>query len=859
MAKNLVIVESPGKIKTIGKVLGRGFTVKASVGHVRDLPGTRKDDKLKDALVVGVAKDFSPYYMPLPRKAKVVEGLRAACQKAEKVYLCPDPDREGEAIAWHLAELLELTPERIVRVTFDEITPRGIRAGLAHPRSINMDLVNSQQARRVLDRIVGYTLSPLLTKSVGGGHLTAGRVQSVAVRLLVEREKEIKAFKAEAYWTVEGIFRFAGRSFEASLRALDGRQVVAGAEDLAKFKASREQMSVSGVVRTLIANAAEASEIVAALRNAAYAVRFHEVKEVEDAPYPPFATSQLQQAAAVRLRYDTRRTMRIAQDLYEGVPLGPEGPVALITYMRTDSFRISRDALDECRKYVAGRYGPQYLPENPRVYRSRAGAQEAHECIRPTDVSIRPEAVKQYLSDDQYRLYKLIHDRFVACQMQPAVFEATAADIEARGQATRNAIFRANGRVLKFDGWLAVEGGATATQAAHVEATAADREKGDETENGEEPATPDKSEPRASASVASEPRAPASGAKKSSTQVLPAMKVGDQPALETIEPVEHFTQPPPRYTEASLVKKLEREGIGRPSTYAAILSRVQDVGYAQKLGTGGRAPLAATPLGILVTERLEGHFPSILELGFTRDMEAELDKIEEAHLDWRQAVADFYGPFAKDLEKARKAITRAKPQGEKTDVPCPKCGSPMNKWLSKFGYYLKCSKAPECKATLRLDVQGRVQQPAVPQTTGLKCDLCGSDVVKSTGRFGPYLHCVNYRKKDQKDACSFTMRVNKEGHPLRKFAPLATDRVCEKCGSKLVVRVAARRRNKRPFLSCPNFPKCRFAADLPPELAALGEQALQQWQAMDAKNKADLAVYQAHQAAKPAEVQAPPA
>jgi len=415
VAKHLVIVESPGKIKTIGKVLGKDYVVKASIGHVRDLPVKKQDDRLQDSLVVGVAKDFTPAYVTVPNKRKVLEGLQKAAASADKVFLCPDPDREGEAIAWHLSEALHLDPQRVVRVTFDEITPRGIRAGLGHPRGIDMDLVNSQQARRVLDRIVGYTLSPLLTKKIGGGHLTAGRVQSVAVRLLVEREKEIKAFKAEAYWTLAGTFNLDGKAFQASLRALDGKQVVAGAEDLAKFRSGQGQAGMSGIVRMLIADAATARALVERLSKAAYAVSFYEVKEVLDRPYPPFATSQLQQAAANRLGFDARRTMRVAQQLYEGVPLGEQGPVALITYMRTDSFRISQDALHECRAYIAERFGEKYLPERPNFYASRKGAQEAHECIRPTHVELLPDQVRQHLSDEHYKLYKLIHDRFVAC------------------------------------------------------------------------------------------------------------------------------------------------------------------------------------------------------------------------------------------------------------------------------------------------------------------------------------------------------------------------------------------------------------------------------------------------------------
>ncbi|HYG74624.1 MAG TPA: type I DNA topoisomerase [Planctomycetota bacterium] len=835
MAKNLVIVESPGKVKTISKVLGKSFTVKASVGHVRDLPKSDKD-------AIDYKNNFEPRYVEVDNKKKVIAELKKAALTATKVYLCPDPDREGEAIAWHLAETLKLGPEKIVRVTFDEITPRGIKRGMDAPRHIDMDLVNSQQARRVLDRIVGYKLSNLLWEKIVRG-LSAGRVQSVAVRLIVEREKEIRAFKAEEYWTVEASFSINGKSFDASLRAIDGKHVVSSAEDLAKFKAAQGQPSSSGISRTLIANADEANALVDVLRPAKYAVNFYETKEVQDRPYPPFATSQLQQAAANRLGFDAKRTMRVAQQLYEGVPLGEQGPVALITYMRTDSFRISNDALTECRDIISKKYGDKYLPEKPNIYASRKGAQEAHECIRPTHVEIAPQDVKQYLSDEQFKLYKLIYDRFLACQMMPAIFDATTVDIAAEGSNTRYAVFRATGRVLKFDGWLAVQGGAAA---AHIEASAADREKGDEADTAEPDEAPEEGSDGASAKAA-KPAAKAAK-KKPGSQLIPAMKIGDRPDLlkDTLKAEQHYTQPPPRYTDASLVKTLEREGIGRPSTYATIISTIQDRGYVERMGKGGRGSFMATPLGITVTERLLGHFPSIMELGFTREMEMELDKIAEAHLDWHRVIADFYGPFSKDLESAKKSMVSTKTQGEPTDVKCPDCASPMEKRLSKFGYYLRCTKAPECKATYRLDAMGNIQKKEGPQPTGLKCDKCGNDVVKSVGRFGAYLHCVKYSTKE----CTYTMKLNKEGHPIRKFAPIATDKVCEKCKSPLVIRVTSRGKTRRPFLSCSNFPKCRAAADLPPDLAAKGEQAMAQWREIDAKNKADLEIYQAYLASQ---------
>ncbi|MBI3830329.1 MAG: type I DNA topoisomerase [Planctomycetes bacterium] len=833
--KSLVIVESPGKVKTIAKVLGREYVVKASVGHVRDLTKSRKGEK-KDSIVLGVAKDFTPSYTEVPARKKVLDDLRKAVLTVEKVYLCPDPDREGEAIAWHLKEALKLADKRTFRVTFDEITPRGIRAAFQNPRKIDMDLVYAQQARRVLDRIVGYKLSPLLWDKIGRG-LSAGRVQSVALRLIVEREREIDIFKAEEYWTVTGRFAFDGKPFDGELRALEGRQVVASADDLAKFKGQDTRQSASGVLRTLLASEVEAQDLAALLEKAAYEVRGYDVKEVSDRPYPPFATSQLQQAAANRLGFDARRTMRVAQQLYEGVPLGEEGPVALITYMRTDSFRIAQDAVQECRDLIGKRYGEKYMPEKPNFYSSRKGAQEAHECIRPTHVEHAPDQIKKDLSDEQYKLYKLIWERFVACQMKPAIFDATSCDIAATGEKARAAVFRANGRVMKFDGWLAVYGGAAT--ASHLEASAADREKGDETTDAE--AGAEKTEGAAPKTST----APKPAAKKRADQVLPAMKTGDHPDLKSLEPVQHFTQPPPRYTEASLVKMLEREGIGRPSTYATIISTLLDRGYVQKTGTGGRGSFIASALGSVVSDRLMGHFDhSIMDLGFTRKMESELDKIEEAHLDWRKVLSEFYDPFTDDMTAAARDMKATKGQAEKTDVKCPECGELMEKRLNRFGFYLRCSKAPECKGTLRLDNKGNIKEKEKPVATGIKCELCGSDVVKSVGRFGPYFHCVKYSDKQ----CTYTMKCNKEGQPIRKFKALPTDKICEKCKSPMVVRVTSRGKTRRPFLSCTGFPKCRAAMDLPPELAALGEQAMQQWRESDAKNKADLETYLATQA-----------
>jgi DNA topoisomerase-1 len=815
--KSLVIVESPGKIATISKVLGREFIVKASIGHVRDLPSKKKDDA-KNSLVVGVGKDFSPVYVNLPAKKKVLDELKKAVTHTDRVYLCPDPDREGEAIAWHLKEALKLSDERTFRVTFDEITPRGIKAAFQQPRKINMDLVNAQQARRVLDRLVGYKLSPLLWKKLGRG-LSAGRVQSVTVRLIVDREREIGAFNKEEYWTITATFQYANVSFEGGLRALDGKQVVSSADDLLKFK--NLQISTSSIVRTLLGGEQETRSLADVLGRAAFVVRTYDVKEAQDRPYPPYATSQLQQAAANKLGYDARRTMRIAQELYQGVPLGAEGSTALITYMRTDSFRISQDALNDVRSVIGQRYGENFLPEKPNYYASRKGGQDAHECIRPTHPEIVPDDVRQYLSDEQYKLYRLIWQRFVACQMRPALFDAATCDIGTEGEGTRNAVFRATGRVLKFEGWLAVYGDHSGA-ASHIEAKAEDRTLGDETTDSDEE--------------------PAKAKKKNTPQVLPAMQPGDRPEGNGVEPVQHFTQPPPRYTEASLVKTLEREGIGRPSTYASIISTIQDRGYVHKQGVGGRGVFASTPLGCAVNDRLVNFFDhSIMDLGFTRLMEEELDKIEESHLDWKHVLNEFYELFTKDLAKAADGMASAKDEAVKTEVKCPECGECMEKRFNRFGYYLRCPKEG-CKGTLRSDAEGNVQAKPKPVATGLKCDRCGKDVVKAVGRFGAYLHCVDYPEKK----CGFTMKLTKDGRPARKFEPFPTGLKCEKCKKNdLVIRVSARGKKKipKPFLSCSGFPKCRFAKDITDDLKGVGEQAAVRWHENDGKNRRDLEVY----------------
>ncbi|MFW6158961.1 MAG: type I DNA topoisomerase, partial [Planctomycetota bacterium] len=575
--QSLVIVESPAKAKTINKYLGKGYRVEASMGHVRDLP--------KKKLGVDIEHGFEPTYQTIRGRGKTLKKLRSAAKSADSVYLAPDPDREGEAIAWHVVQALKLPDAKAYRVTFNEITKRAVRAAFEHPGKIDMARVNAQQARRVLDRIVGYQLSPLLWKKVAKG-LSAGRVQSVAVRLIVEREKEIRAFEPEEYWEIRATLAPAGegegQSFEAELLKWQGE----------KFRPDNED---------------DAQTVARALRAATFTVDQVKKKKQKKSPGPPFNTSLLQQAASSRLRFSASRTMRVAQQLYEGIEVGGEGSVGLITYMRTDSFRMAGGAVDECRRLIPDKYGADYLPKKPRFYKSRKGAQEAHEAIRPTSVSRTPEDLKPFLSRDQHRLYKLIWDRFVASQMADARYEATTVAIRA-GEGR----LRARGRICIFPGHTRVW-----------------------------------------------PR------KQKDQQDLPDLAESQRLDLIKLEPSQHFTEPPRRYTEASLVRTLEREGIGRPSTYAPIISTIQKRGYVKQI----KRAFHATELGIVVTDLLVDSFPDIMDVQFTSEMEEKLDKIEEEDRDWQAVLGEFYRLFKADLEKAETEMQRVK--GKKTGETCP--------------------------------------------------------------------------------------------------------------------------------------------------------------------------------------------
>jgi DNA topoisomerase I len=705
--RNLVIVESPAKARTIAKYLGAGYEVKASNGHVRDLP--------KSKLGVDVEKGFSPSYVLIKGKAKIIKDLKASAKNAALIYLAPDPDREGEAIAWHLAETLVDDRERgrIRRLAFYEITKRGIEEALTHPREIDMPKVEAQQARRILDRLVGYQVSPFLWKTVRYG-LSAGRVQSVALRLICEREDEINAFVPREYWTLDADLETPkGEAFRARVQKKNGEKYAIAAEAEAKADAAalaRESFAVSGV-RT---------------------------QEKKRNPLPPFITSTLQQDAFRRHRYSAQRTMVIAQQLYEGIDLGAEGSTGLITYMRTDSTRVSSDALTEVREFIQSQYGDGYLPPEARVYRSRETSQDAHEAVRPTSVARTPAQMKRHLDPDQAKLYELIWQRFVASQMNPALVLTTTADITAGPF-----LLRASGSRVKFDGF------ARAYQVALIEASPAD------------------------------PEAKAAG---SEARRLPALEQGDALKLITTLPEQHFTEPPPHYTEATLVKTLEEKGIGRPSTYATIVGTILSRDYVQR----DRGKLTPTDLGMTVWKLLATTFADVFDVEFTAKLEERLDKVETGKDPWLEVVEEFYGPFRKDLASAESRQEQVKASLiQETETPCPKCGSMMIKKFGRSGPFLACPRYPECKTTLPVDEEGMPTE-APTQT----CPQCNGAMRVRSGRFGKFLACSRY--PDCKGTRPFTLQI-----------------ACPECGEgELVER---RTRRAKVFYGCSRYPDCTFA------------------------------------------------
>ena len=701
MGKQLIIVESPAKVKTIKKFLGPQYAVQASVGHVRDLPSS--------SLGVDEANDFAPHYEVIENKKNVVSELRAAAAKADTVYLAPDPDREGEAIAWHVAELIRDKAKDIKRIQFNEITAKAVKDALAHPRALNSHLFDAQQARRVLDRLVGYKISPLLWKTIKRG-ISAGRVQSVALRLIVEREAEREAFRPEEYWLFKALLAAdAPPPFKAELVKVNAKKAVIG-------------------------NAAQADSLEAALRGKAFVVESVEEKERERAPQPPFITSTLQQAANQRLSYTAKRTMNIAQRLYEGVELGDRGLTALITYMRTDSTRIADEARQAARDFIIQTFGENHLPKKTRIYKARGGAQDAHEAIRPVDVNITPDMVKPHLPPEQYNLYRLIWSRFVASQMAGARFHDTTAMI-----ACAQTLGRARGERLLCPGFLAVlPRGADEADAA-----------------------------------------------------LPPLTAGQSLTLNGLDKEQKFTQPPARYSEASLVRELEELGIGRPSTYAAIISTLQDRDYVQLT----ERHFVPTDLGRVVCRQLVEHFARLMDVGFTAQMEEGLDRVAEGGENWVDLMRAFAADFNPTLEAAARNMQSLK-GGLPADLPCPECGKPLLIKFGKAGAFLACSGYPECRYTSNFARTGDGRVEAVAQEKPRyekvgQCPRCGKDLVIKKSRTGSrFIACTGY------PACDYA-------------APFSTGVPCPRCGKGGLVEKSSRR--GKIFYSCDQYPQCDFA------------------------------------------------
>jgi DNA topoisomerase-1 len=719
MANSLVIVESPAKAKTIGKYLGKQYVVKASLGHVKDLP--KKD------LAVDIERGFEPTYVVIEGKKKLLQELKQAAKKSAAIYLAADPDREGEAICYHLKEELEGRKNggpAIHRVMFNEITANAIRKAFERPGTVDMHLVEAQQARRVLDRLVGYKISPLLWDKVRRG-LSAGRVQTVAVRLIVEREREIRQFEKREYWTID-----------VNLSAK--KPPVLNARFIRRNDEAVE-----------IPNQSAAGAMVAQFSDSKFAAKSVVTREKRRNPVPPFITSTLQQEAARKLRFSVKRTMGLAQRLYEGIALGKEGLTGLITYMRTDSTRVSDDALREARAFIAEKFGAQYLPETPNVYRSKKDAQDAHEAIRPTSVAHTPEAVEKYLAEDELKLYRLIWMRFVASQMMPAVFDQTTIDVAAQGRDGAEYLFRATGSVPKFDGFLRVY------------------EEGKDQKDEEDEELKHK---------------------------LPAVTEGETLKLRSIEPEQHFTEPPPRYNEATLVKKLEADGVGRPSTYASIISTIQDRGYVKK--EGGR--FSPTELGMVVNDLLVASFDDIFDIRYTARMEGELDEIEEGKIEWRHAIGEFYEKFRQDLEHAEEHMEDIKRMEKPTGLMCDKCGKPMVIKWGRHGSFIGCSGYPECTNTRELIVDlpdvGNVD--LTDQADEEYCENCGRSMVLKRGRFGTFYACSGYPD------CKTTKRIGGE----EKKPDQLLEEKCPQCGNQLVLKHG----RFGEFTACSNYPACKY-------------------------------------------------
>ena len=724
MSKSLVIVESPTKVKTLKGFLGPDFTVMGSQGHVRDLPAKGINVDLKN--------NFEPTYELLPSRSRIIDELRRAAAQADIVYLASDPDREGEAIAWHIREALHL--KKVKRIEFNEITKTAVQKALTTPRDINMDRVNAQQARRILDRIIGYELSPLLARKVAP-KTSAGRVQSIALRLVCEREREIQAFKIEEYWSVTALLSPLTEKFPFPAKLL-----------------------TRGGKKVEIANEDEATALVDALRPLPFAVADVKRREKKRNPAAPFITSTLQQEASKQMRFSASRTMRCAQDLYEGLDIGQDAPVGLITYMRTDSTSIAKEAQEAARELITQKYGAEFLPSSPPQYKNRKNAQEAHEAVRPSYIEIVPEDIEGYLSPDQFKLYRLIWRRFMASQMKPAIFDVTSVDISA-GEFG----LRASGSIVKFQGFLI----------AYEEAK--DEDQSNEVEADDENAD----------------------------RRLPEL-TKDQPLnLDELMPRQHFTQPPPRYTEATLVKALEENGIGRPSTYASILHTIVDREYV----ISEQRRITPTEQGFLVNDKLVEHFCGIVNVGFTANVEEQLDDVEGGKRVWTEVLRSFYDPFHEDVVKAKTEMVKVEPT--ETEFPCPTCGAMLLKKRGRFGEFLSCPNYPDCNTTMNISPEGqpvaKVEKPVVevegiePGTTK-ECDKCGKDMVVRASARGAFWGCTGYPK------CKNLIPI--EGakiEGLEKPAAETTEFPCPNCGKML---------NKRsgrfgPFFGCSGYPECK--------------------------------------------------
>ena len=791
--KQLVIVESPAKARTINKYLGPGYIVQASVGHVRDLPKSNPKGVKDPVPGVDLDHDFAPTYEAIKGKGKTITDLKRTAKQASGVWLATDLDREGEAIAWHLAEALGIKVDDSKRVVFNAITKDEIRRAFDHPRPLDMEKVNAQQARRILDRIVGYQVSPLLWKKVAGG-LSAGRVQSVAVRLVVERELEIRAFVPVEYWKIGAYFTVdtanADKFGQAWRKWLDeapekrNNRPVNGRTQREKYAWLADHQGLVGELVEVDGKKFEATDTDAALTIAKAAgfdltdriettdakakgpahnrvklvgtpaadldwkIKSVQVKRTKSRPNAPFITSSLQVAAANQLGFAAANTMRLAQQLYEGIELGPEGAVGLITYMRTDSTHLSGEALGAARDYITKNYGKDYLPEKPNFYSSsNRDAQEAHEAIRPTDVRLSPNdpQINKALGEQQLKLYRLIWRRFVACQMTAAQWDTTTFHVAAAGRDGKALVFRGNGRTLVFDGFYKAAGAP----------------------NPED------------------------------DPILPPLTEGQAVGPLQIDPTQNFTSPPPRYSEASLVKKLESEGIGRPSTYAQIIQTIQNRNYVEKIS--GR--FQATDLGEVVTAKLTEAFPKIMDIGYTRWMESELDAVEEQHHDWVEFLHKFYSPFKESLKQAHEDLGHAKAEIQPSDHKCPECDADCVYRFGKNGRFLSCSRYPDCKYAAPIDREGN---PQTPEQTDIACPECGKAMIRRTGRFGPFLSCADY--PECKGIVNLDAKKGFVKHPTTP--PLTTDVPCPKCESPLYLRESKR----GLWMSCSTFPKCRGRA-----------------------------------------------